>query len=95
MRIFLAWSPTPHHPTGLALAHLAVPLRPASDSATPEQRQLRSVPVELPFDPTKKDVARKEHSLAKTSRPLLGLRAAARYGLDTDEWERRAQGLYR
>ncbi|KPV77436.1 uncharacterized protein RHOBADRAFT_41429 [Rhodotorula graminis WP1] len=38
--------------------------------------------------------APREQSLAKAPRPLLGLRAAARYGLDKDEWERRADAAH-
>ncbi|GAA5851949.1 hypothetical protein JCM9279_007036 [Rhodotorula babjevae] len=93
MRIFLAPPPVTRHPFDLALAHLATPPRPA-DNPTAEEARMRSVPTQLPFDPAYPDRVREERSLARTPRPLLGLRAAARYGLNKERWERQARVLY-
>ncbi|GAA5923486.1 hypothetical protein JCM3775_000403 [Rhodotorula graminis] len=95
MRIFLASPHIPHRSPGLEPAHpassTAPPTPPGSD---PLGLHMRSVATSLRFDPARHDAAPREQSLAKAPRPLLGLRAAARYGLDKDEWERRADAAH-
>ncbi|GAA5889665.1 hypothetical protein JCM8208_001091 [Rhodotorula glutinis] len=93
MRVFLAPSHTPQHASDLAFAHLATPA-PPPNVFTAEQLEQRSVPVKLVFDPARPNEAHEQHSLARAPRASLGLRAAARYGLDKDEWERRARAAH-
>ncbi|GAA5841340.1 hypothetical protein JCM9279_000619 [Rhodotorula babjevae] len=78
----------PHAPPLLTSPH------PSANVFNDQELLQRAVHAGLPFDPAHPDRVRAEHALARTPRARLGLRAAARYGLDKREWERRAHGLY-